>query len=88
MNNKGIDDILCNSQAVDGEVFFSLEIRTKDGKIFHFSHSVTMMPVFSNMEVIDASTGNCHDVEDDWGKGFDSKTYNYPDTCWSLEGGD
>lgn len=88
INEKGIADIICTSEILEGfngEVLFSLEIRTKDEKIFHFGQSVVMRPVFGRMEVLDMSTGNCHDVEVNMGKGFDSKTYNYPDTPWSLE---
>jgi len=85
INEKGIADIICTSQILDGEVLFSLEIRTKDEKIFHFGQNVVMRPVFGRMEVLDMSTGNCHDVEVNMGKGFDSKTYKYPNTPWSLE---
>lgn len=85
INKKGIADILCTSQILDGEVFFSLEIRTKDEKVFHFGQSVSVRPVFSPMEILDMTTGNCHEIEVDMGKGFDSKTYVYPNTPWSLE---
>lgn len=85
INKKGIADILCTSQILDGEVMFSLEIRTKDEKVFHFGQSVGMRPIFDSMEILDMTTGNCYEIEADMGKGFDSKTYNYPDTPWSLE---
>lgn len=85
INAKGISDIICTSNTFDGEIEFSIEIRTKDQKSFHFGQAFVTKPIFDKMKVLDMSTGNCHDVEVNMGRGFDSNTYKYQvDTPWSL----
>lgn len=86
INEAGIEDIICTSNILDGELTFSLEIRTKDQKIFHFGQDVVVKLHLPNMEVLDMSTGNCHTIPAKMGKGFDASTYNYNvDSPWELK---
>lgn len=86
INEAGIEDIICTSSIIDGRIVFGFEIRTKDDKSFNFGQDLILRPYFDHVEVLDMSTGDCHEVDVNLGKEFDNTKYKHmhPAT-WTLK---
>lgn len=85
INQAGVEDIICTSSILDGQVTFGLEIRTKDKKSFNFGQNLFFKPVLEPVEILDMSTGDCAELDVNLGKEFDPKTYDYQlPPAWSF----
>jgi hypothetical protein len=78
INEVGIKDIICTTQKEASNVFFCLEIRTKDNHSFFFEQYTEIVPQLEKMEVIyfgESGNGECVAK---LGAEFDVKSYEYP----------